>query len=204
MNSPIRNNVSIPSPCNTYLAGGIPWKTNRVLKGYNALGPPSLTQMFFLGEIHVFLQLSCVDLLGTKWAFLLLDNYDLPWVFLSRTYSSLRRKQGEGAAASKIDGSFEEILAFRKLSWMGHVNKMSLNYALKTLICRRYSFEQVPQFSLENNALDGHSSNTDGCLWTDTYVYFSWRGLFVFNKVIIFPIFNTMIFRIFSFQKPNQ
>jgi hypothetical protein len=33
---------------------------------------------------------------------------------------------------------------------------------LKTMICKRYSFQQVTQFSLGNNVLDAPASNSDG------------------------------------------
>jgi hypothetical protein len=36
------------------------------------------------------------------------------------------------------------------------------------MICRKYCFQKVTQFSQENQVLDAPASNTVGCLWRDT------------------------------------
>jgi hypothetical protein len=41
---------------------------------------------------------------------------------------------------------------------------------LKTVICRKYSFQKFTQFLLGNNVLDPNASNTDDFLWRDTCV----------------------------------
>jgi hypothetical protein len=37
----------------------------------------------------------------------------------------------------------------------------------KILMCRKYAFQKLFQFSQGNNLLDAHASNTDGVLYTD-------------------------------------
>jgi hypothetical protein len=39
------------------------------------------------------------------------------------------------------------------------------------MICRKFSFPKLTQFSPGNNVPDNSSSNTDGCVWRDTCVY---------------------------------
>jgi hypothetical protein len=53
-----------------------------------------LTEMFFIGEICIFLQFGWIGLFGTKCAFLHLENYDFQEVFLSKTKSICTLKQG--------------------------------------------------------------------------------------------------------------
>jgi hypothetical protein len=43
-------------------------------------------------------------------------------------------------------------------------------YILKTMICRKYSFQKLTQLSQGNNVLDVPASNTDGFLLKDTCV----------------------------------
>jgi hypothetical protein len=63
-------------------------KTNSVLTGKLLL---QHTQFF--QEIHAFLQLSWIDLFGTKWAFQHLQNSDWQEIFLSKRVSILTRKK---------------------------------------------------------------------------------------------------------------
>jgi hypothetical protein len=51
------------------------------------------TEMVFFGEIYVFLQMCWIGLLGTKCAYLYIENPQLPEVLLSSTNSDLTEKQ---------------------------------------------------------------------------------------------------------------
>jgi hypothetical protein len=53
-----------------------------------------LTQMVIFGEIHVFLQLSCIGLLVAKSAYLYLETPGLQEVFPSKMKSILIGNQG--------------------------------------------------------------------------------------------------------------
>jgi hypothetical protein len=41
---------------------------------------------------------------------------------------------------------------------------------LETMVCRKYSFQRVSEFSQGNNLLEAAASNMDGFLWRDTFV----------------------------------
>jgi hypothetical protein len=45
---------------------------------------------------------------------------------------------------------------------------------LKVMICRKYSFQKLPQFSQENNVLDAPPLNTDGVHSGDTCISSTW------------------------------
>jgi hypothetical protein len=38
------------------------------------------------------------------------------------------------------------------------------------MVCRKYSFQRVSEFSQGNNLLEAAASNMDGFLWRDTFV----------------------------------
>jgi hypothetical protein len=48
-------------------------------------------------------------------------------------------------------------------------NKLTFS-TLKILLCMKYSFPKITQFSLGNNVLDAAASNIDCVLWRDTCV----------------------------------
>jgi hypothetical protein len=52
----------------------------------------------------VFLQLSCIDLFATKWAFQHIENYDLQEAFLPKLTYSSQGNNALDAAAYNIDG----------------------------------------------------------------------------------------------------
>jgi hypothetical protein len=62
------------------------------------------TQMVSFGEIHVLHHLRGIGPFATKWSFLYLENYDLQEIFLSKSNSSLTRKQCGRCSTSNTDG----------------------------------------------------------------------------------------------------
>jgi hypothetical protein len=52
---------------------------------------------------------------------------------------------------------------------------------MKTMICLKYSFQKLAQFSQENNVLDATPSNIDG---------FPWRGVCVSSTQLNRPIWK--------------
>jgi hypothetical protein len=58
---------------------------------------------------------------------------------------------------------------------------------LKTLSYRKYSFQQLTQFSQGNNILDAPASNTDGFLWRDTCISSSPVNRPIWNKESLSP-----------------
>jgi hypothetical protein len=63
-----------------------------------------LTEMVVFGEMRVFLQISWIGLFGRKWPFRHGENYDFQEVFLSKSNSVIRGKNGLDAPASNTDG----------------------------------------------------------------------------------------------------
>jgi hypothetical protein len=59
---------------------------------------------------------------------------------------------------------FGEIHMFLQLSSIGLFIEIEPISTLKHLICRKYSFQKLTQFSQENNVLDATVSNIDGFL----------------------------------------
>jgi hypothetical protein len=67
---------------------------------------------------------------------------------------------------------FEWYTCFFNLAEEAYLEKNELFSTLKTTICRKYSFQKLPQMSQGNNVLDAPASYTDGFLQP------SWIGLF--------------------------
>jgi hypothetical protein len=66
--------------------------------------------------------------------------------------------------------SFERYMFFFNLSEKACLEQNETFSTLKTMICRKYSFEKLTQFSQGNNVLDAAASHIHGFLWRDTCV----------------------------------
>jgi hypothetical protein len=58
---------------------------------------------------------------------------------------------------------------------------------LKTMICRKYSFQKLNEFSQGNNVPDVPASNSDGFLWRDTCVSSTQLNRPICRKQSLFP-----------------
>jgi hypothetical protein len=69
-----------------------------------------------------------------------------------------------GALLVKQMESFERYLYFFNLHEKANLEQNKPFSTLKTMICRKYFFHKLTQYSQGKNALDTSTSNTDGCL----------------------------------------
>jgi hypothetical protein len=88
---------------------------------------------------------------------------------------------------------FREIHVFLQLSWIGLSGANRAIPTLKTVICRKYSFQILTQFSKGNNVLDPPDSNTNGGLWGDTCVPSTWLSRPIRSKQILSPPWNSYL-----------
>jgi hypothetical protein len=65
---------------------------------------------------------------------------------------------------------FREIMCFLNLAEKSFLEQNERFSTLKTMICRKYSFQKLTQFSQANNVLGAAASNIVGFLWRDTCV----------------------------------
>jgi hypothetical protein len=100
--------------------------------------------------------------------------------------------------------SFGEIHEFLQLTWIGHFGINWSFSTLETVICRKYSFQKLLQFSQGNNVLDAHDSSKDGFLFSTLHVFhqLSWIGLYGTNEPS--SCLKILICRKYSFQKLTQ
>jgi hypothetical protein len=76
-------------------------------------------------------------------------------------------------------------------------------FILKTMTCRNYSFQNLTQFSQENNVLDAAASNIDGFLSRDTCVSLTQKNRLIWRKDRFSPPENCDC-RKYSFPKLTQ
>ena len=113
---PISNKQSLSPPSKTYIVGSIPFKnqlnSHRETMCYILL---LLTQVVFLGDIHIFLPPSLIVLFRTKKAYLHLEKPKLQELFLSKTNTILTGKQCNMLLLVTQMVFFLEILVFLQL-----------------------------------------------------------------------------------------
>jgi hypothetical protein len=63
---------------------------------------------------------------------------------------------------------FGELHVFLQLSEYAYLEQNEPFSTWNTIICRKYSYQKLTQFSQGNHVLDAHASNTDGFLSRDT------------------------------------
>jgi hypothetical protein len=159
-----------------------------------------LTLMVFFGEMPVFLQLSWIGLFTAKRDKLHLETPKLQEVFLSKTNTFLIGKQCARCSCSNTDSFSREIHVFLHLIWLSIFGKIKPFSSLKILICRKYSFQKLTQFSQGSNVRGDVASNIDGFLWRDTCVLqLRQIGLLVANRANLYH--KHLSCRRLSFQK---
>jgi hypothetical protein len=139
-----------------------------------------LTQMVFSQEIHVFLQISWIGILGTKRAYLYLENHDLQIVFLAKSFSVFTGSNMLHVAFLTQMVFFWEILVFLQLSWIALFEAKGANSTLKDLPFWKNFFQKLTQFSQGNKLLKSPASNRNVFRSRDTCI--SWTEL---NKHIL-------------------
>jgi hypothetical protein len=66
---------------------------------------------------------------------------------------------------------FKGFICFFNLAEEAYLEQNEPFSTLKTMICRKYSFQKQTQFSQGNNVLDATASNIDGFLWRGSCVF---------------------------------
>jgi hypothetical protein len=160
--------------------------------------------MIFLGEIHVFLQISWIGQFGTNRAYIHLGKLQLLEVFLWKTNSSFTGYSVLDAAASNIDCFLIRDTCISSLSWIGVFGTKWVIATLKNLICRKYSLEQLSQFSQGKIVLDATASNTNGLLLRYIYMFHWLRWIRLFVSKTAYLHLEIPSCRKFSFQKLTQ
>jgi hypothetical protein len=61
---------------------------------------------------------------------------------------------------------------------------------MKTMICRKYSFQKLTQLSHGNNVLDSAASTIGGFLWRDKFVYLTQLNRPIWKKGALFHLQN--------------
>jgi hypothetical protein len=140
--------------------------------------------MVSFGEIHAFLQLSWISHFRLKWAFLHHENNDLQEVlFLSKLtqFSQINNVLTLMLLTQLV--FYWEIHVFLLLSWIGLFGANWVMSTLKHINCRKYSFQNINQFSQGNNVLKAADSKVVG-LFGEIYVFFQlgWIGLLWGNR----------------------
>jgi hypothetical protein len=132
---------------------------------------------------------------GIKWAFLHLENYDLLRYSFQKFTQFLQGNNVQDAAASNREGFLlrDTCVSSTQLNRPCGIKWAFLH--LETMIYRKYFFKKLTQFSLGNNVLDANSSNTDGCLWTDTCVSLAQLNRPIWDKLSLSHLEN------YDFQK---
>jgi hypothetical protein len=102
-------------------------RSNSILPGYNVLQWHFLTETVFLGEVHVFLQLSWIGLFVVNRAYLHNETKKLSEVFLSKTTQCSQGNNGLCTCFSHIWLSFERYMCLFILSKMSIWSKMILS-----------------------------------------------------------------------------
>jgi hypothetical protein len=74
------------------------------------------------------------------------------------------------AANSHTDGLLSRDTCVSPIQQLAYLQQIETFSNLKNLSCRKYSFQNLSQFSQRNNFLDAAASNVGGFLWIDTCV----------------------------------
>jgi hypothetical protein len=139
LNRSFWNKMSLSPPWKVRFSGSILFKNelnfNKATMGYMLL---RLTQMGLFQETHVFIQLTWIDLSGANWAYLHLENYDLPEVFFQTlTLFSQGNKVLDSPALTRMV-SFERYMCFFNLAEQDYLDQTDPFCTLKYRSCRKY------------------------------------------------------------------
>jgi hypothetical protein len=99
---------------------------------------------------------------------------------------------------------FWEIHVFLQLIWRGLFRATWAFSTVKTMICRKRSFQKLTQFLHGNNVLGAAACNIDGFLFWEIHLFLqlSWIGLF--GTKWAFSTLKTLTCRKHSFLKRTQ
>jgi hypothetical protein len=143
--------------------------------------------MVFFGEIHVFLQLRQIGLLGANRA-------NLHQKHLSCRRHSFQKviqfSQGNNvlhAPASNADGFLYGIHLFLNLHEGAYLEQNEPFSTLETMICRKCSFQKLTQVSQSNNVPDAAASNIDGFLWRGSCIFLTQLKKSIWSKHSLTP-----------------
>jgi hypothetical protein len=117
--------------------------------------------MSLFGDIHEFLDHSCIGPFGTKWTLFQRENCDLQQVFLSKTNTVLIGKQWAGSSwFCHRCISYEKCICFLNLVDLGLFATKCAFLHLENCVCRKYSFKKLTEFSQRNQVVHAAANNT--------------------------------------------
>jgi hypothetical protein len=138
--------------------------------------------MSLFGDIHEFLDHSCIGPFGTKWTLFQRENCDLQQVFLSKTNTVLIGKQWAGSSwFCHRCISYEKCICFLNLVDLGLFATKCAFLHLENCVCRKYSFKKLTEFSQRNQVVHAAANNTAVLFFFFSEIYvlrsLSWIGL---------------------------
>jgi hypothetical protein len=142
-----------------------------------------LTRMVFFGEIHVFLHLSWIGLFESNRAYFLVKHLSCRKYSLQKLSQFSQRNNVLDSTASNIEGFISRYPCNSSTSF-GANRAFS---TLKTMICRKYFFQKLAQFSQENNELHASASKTNGFFSRTTCVSSTQLNTPAWNKMSLSP-----------------
>jgi hypothetical protein len=162
-----------------------------------------LTNIDFFGEIHVFLHLSWISLVGANRAHPHLGTPKLQEVFLSKTNSILSWKQGSRWNASNRDGFLWRDTCLSSTQLRRPIWTKWAFLQLENWDFRKYSFPKLTQFCLCYKVLHAVDSNRDGSMETYMCSFNFTKKAFV-EQLGHISTLQSVICRKYSFQKVTQ
>jgi len=93
-----------------------------------------------------------------------------------------------------------EIHVFLQVRWIGGSAAKWAFSILKTLVCRKYSFQNLTEFSWPNNVLDVAATFIAGFLWRDAYGSSTQVKRPIWSKVRLFPPWQAVVAGSILFQ----
>jgi hypothetical protein len=123
-----------------------------------------LPLVVFLGETHVFLQLSWIDLFGANRAYLTLKQLSCRKYYFQKLIQFSQWNNALDSPTSNTDGFLLRDTCVPSTQLNNLLEKNETFSTLKTLICRKYAFQKLTQSSLEKNVVDAAYYNKRGFL----------------------------------------
>jgi hypothetical protein len=143
-------------------------KTNTIIRRKQCAIHCSLRHWSFSLERYICFCNSAEGLFGSIWVFLYLENSDFQEVLHSITKSIHTGKQWASGLSCSPDCVLQEIHEYIQLSCIDFFGTKWAFVHIEVLICMKYSFQNLIQFSQGSNVLEAAVSNTDGSLCWDT------------------------------------
>jgi hypothetical protein len=131
------------------------------------------------------------DIFWTNKAYIHLEIPKLQEVFLSKQSQFLQVNTVLDAPASNTDGFLWEIHTFHHITWTALFGTKWVFPIFITVICRKYCFPKLTEFSQENNVLDFAASSVFGFLWRGTWVSSTQLNRPIWRKQSLSPPWNT-------------